>query len=154
MAGYTKFVVIFIGEMAVGKTSILKRYKMRNFCETTCSTVVADCDDIFLKVKGETIRLIIWDTAGQEKFRSIVISYYRKAEGVLLVFDVTDPLSFSRVKYWLSELRKINDHAEVIIVGNKAEDPNRRMVSDSDIRNFVRQEGLDYMECSAKSGYN
>ncbi|KFM69371.1 GTP-binding protein YPTM2, partial [Stegodyphus mimosarum] len=76
------------------------------------------------------------------------------AHGVLLVYDVTDYATFSMVSGWLSDLKKYNDEADVLIVGNKNEDPAKKAVTASVVSSFAQQEGMDYLECSAKSGEN
>ncbi|XP_035204949.1 GTP-binding protein YPTM2-like, partial [Stegodyphus dumicola] len=118
-----------------------------SFPEHMNHTVVADCRDVNITFHGETIKLVIWDTAGQERFKAIVRSYYRMADGVLLVYDVTDYATFSMVSGWLSDLRTHNDEADVLIVGNKNEDPAKKAVTASVVSKIcpARRYGLPGM---------
>jgi Ras-related protein Rab-2A len=101
---------------------------------------------------GEQVKLQIWDTAGQESFRSIARSYYRDAAGALLVFDVTRKESFSHCERWLQETRQFS-HPNIVItlVGNKCDLTQKRIVNRSEAESFAAGNGLRYVEASAKS---
>jgi len=106
-----------------------------------------------LEADGKRVRLQIWDTAGQERFRNITRSYYRGAHGIILVFDVTDPSTFQKVKDWIFNIKKYSDeHIPVLLVGNKCDLVDSRIVDQEVAKDFAQKNGLPYLESSAKSG--
>ena len=115
--------VVFLGNASVGKTSIIERYIEETFKETTQSTLGAMFFSKTLKYQGANYKLQIWDTAGQERFKSITPIYYKDAQGVILVCDISDPKNaISSIKDWYYEVNQniSKDTAySVIIVGNK-----------------------------------
>jgi small GTP-binding protein len=97
--------IVTLGDSMVGKTSILYRYFDNKFEEKQLSTIGIDSKTKFIKVRDASVKVLVWDTAGQEKFRNIAKQYYQGADGVLLVFDVCDRKSFEKIEYWLKELK-------------------------------------------------
>ena len=96
-----------------------------------------------------------WDTAGQERFRTITSSYYRGAHGIIVVFDVTDQESFNNVKQWLNEIdRYANESVNKLLVGNKCDLEDKRVVEESTARAFAEEIGIPYIETSAKNATN
>ena len=101
------------------------------------------------------IKLQIWDTAGQESFRSITRSYYRGAAGALLVYDITRRETFNHLTRWLEEARQnSNSNMVVMLIGNKSDLGHRRAVSTDEGEEFARKNGLVFMETSAKTSSN
>merc|ERR1712088_995433 len=107
-----------------------------------------------INVNGERVKLQIWDTAGQERFRTITSTYYRGTHGVIVVYDVTSGESFVNVKRWLHEINQNCDDVSRILVGNKCEDPERRVVLHDDAKRLASQMGIQFFECSAKMDIN
>jgi len=105
------------------------------------------------KVDGKIIKVVIWDTAGQETFRSMTRSYYRGAHGAIVVFDITNANTFAQVGHWLDDLRDQSENAQVVLVGNKTDLPYRQ-IERSEGLTFAQKYSLNYMETSAKSGNN
>ncbi|KAF8767950.1 ras-related protein Rab-18-B-like [Argiope bruennichi] len=147
--------VVVLGEMGVGKSSLLVRFAKRIYNPHTPTTVVADVLQAKINIDKRLVDLILWDTAGQEQFRAIVRNYFRKADGVLLVYDVTRLASFTELPKWLSDLRNENDTAPVIIVGTKIDKADsKEKVSVERVKEFANRHKLDFMEASSKSGEN
>ncbi len=143
-----------IGDYGVGKTSIVSRYTNDKFYEGEAPTLGVDFLHKEVDYKENRYKLQIWDTAGQEKFESIVRSYIRDLNACILVFDVNYNKSFQRVKKWLMDIEYIvEDPIYICLVGSKT-DVGLRDVSDEDIKNFCKEHNLDYMECSAKNSEN
>ncbi|WMV34559.1 hypothetical protein MTR67_027944 [Solanum verrucosum] len=128
------FKLLLIGDSGVGKSCLLLRFaKIR--------TVEQD---------GKTIKLQIWDRAGQERFRTITSSYYRGAHGIIVVYDVTDQESFNNVKQWLSEIdRYASDSVNKLLVGNKCDLTAQKVVSTETAQAFADEIGIPFMETSA-----
>jgi small GTP-binding protein len=147
--------IVTIGESGVGKTNLISRYVRNEFSENTTSTVGIDFTSKVLAINGSNVNLQIWDTAGQERMRAIASAYYREANGVLLVYDITDKETFSRIPFWLKEIRdNSNDRVKIIIVGNKADLLDDREVSLEEAKEFARLRDFYYMEVSAKTNMN
>jgi len=147
------FKILVIGESGVGKSAILLRFAENTFSETFMSTVGVDFKIKKVNVRDKVLKLQIWDTAGQERFRNIMASFYRGAHGILLVFDVTDPGSFLKVKYWLEQIKgHAPESTVVLLVGNKCDDASRRQVDAKEAQAFADKLDLKYCETSAKEG--
>ncbi|KAF8734165.1 Ras protein, partial [Rhizoctonia solani] len=169
-----KFVII--GDAAVGKSSLLVRLTDQKFLSKPDPTLGVEFGSklISLADENKTVKLQCWDTAGTESFRSITRSYYRGAAGALLVYDVTSRASFEHTRTWLSDVREHADpNLTCILVANKVDlcvDEGReggstpptsvksgckhREVSRDEAEKFAREEGLLFIEASAKTGEN
>jgi Rab family protein len=146
--------------MGVGKSSLLSQYIKKEFPESPLPTIAIEFATKIIKIKeGGYVKAQIWDTAGQEKYKSITSHHYRKAVGALLVYDVTRKLTFENCIKWYNEL-KINTEKECVIciVGNKCdlieENPKRREVSIEEGREFARKNKTLFFEISAKNNNN
>jgi len=149
------FKLLLIGDSGVGKTCILYRFSDDAFNTTFISTIGIDFKIKTIELKGKKIKLQIWDTAGQERFHTITTSYYRGAMGIMLVYDITNPKSFDNIAKWL---RNIDEHAsedvEKMLLGNKCDMADRRMVSRERGEDIAREHGIRFMETSAKANIN
>lgn len=106
---------------------------------------------------GKTVKLQIWDTAGQERFKTITSSYYRGSDGIFVVYDITNPVSFNNVRVWLKEIdRYMGQDSEfrVLLVGNKADQVTARAVEASEAQELARDLGCQFFETSAKDNSN
>ena len=104
------------------------------------------------KIKNFFKYFLQWDTAGQERFKTITSAYYRGADGVIIVYDITDKNSFSHIKDWIDEVGKYTDNDPIkIIIGNKCDLNNERQVNENDIKIMSEQTGLNIIETSAKN---
>jgi len=144
---------IIIGDSGVGKTCLLRRFSDEPFVEFHMTTIGVDFAVKMINLEGKRAKLQIWDTAGQERFHTITVAYYRGADALLLVFDVTDPHSFEHCEQWLKEVRQhtVDNPPEVILVGNKVDVPvEMRMVSAAAAEQFAKQNNIPYIETSAR----
>ncbi|CAI4230309.1 unnamed protein product [Auanema sp. JU1783] len=144
------FKLLIIGDSGVGKSSLLLRFSDNVFSENYITTIGVDFKIRTVEIDGHKVKLQIWDTAGQERFRTITSTYYRGTHGVVVVYDVTNGESFGNVKRWLHEIETNCDNVQKILVGNKNEDPSRRVVLESDARRFADTMGINFFETSAK----
>jgi len=169
MAGITwHYVLKFIitGDAAVGKSSLLVRLTDQRFLVNPDPTLGVEFGSKLIEIpeEGKVIKLQCWDTAGTESFRSITRSYYRGAAGCLLVYDVTSRASFVNARSWLADVREHADpHLTCILVGNKVDlceenaegtSNGRREVPTEEGQRWADEEGLLFVEASAKSGQN
>ena len=146
--------------MGVGKSSLMSQYIKRESPESPLPTIAIEFATKIIKIKeGGYVKAQIWDTAGQEKYKSITSHHYRKAVGALLVYDVTRRITFENCIKWYKELKVFTDQDCVIcIVGNKCDliegNPKRREVSKEEGKNFARQNKTLFFETSAKKNSN
>ncbi|KAJ7989876.1 hypothetical protein DPEC_G00309020 [Dallia pectoralis] len=150
------FKVMLVGDSGVGKTCLLVRFKDGAFLAGSfISTVGIDFRNKVLNIDGVKVKLQIWDTAGQERFRSVTHAYYRDAHALLLLFDVTNKTSFDNIKAWLTEIHEYaQQDAVLMLLGNKADATQERVVKREDGERLAREFGVPYMETSAKNGLN
>ncbi|KNH04289.1 ras-like RABD2a-like protein [Perkinsela sp. CCAP 1560/4] len=145
------FKVLIIGDSGVGKSSILVRFTDNSFDGGVKATVGVDFKVRTLTSNGANVKLQIWDTAGQERFRSITRSYYRGAQAILVVYDITSAESFHNVKSWLDEVEtSASPNVCTVLVGNKCDDAATRAVSYATGKTFADSHGLTFSEVSAR----
>lgn len=146
---------IIIGDTGVGKSCLLLQFTDKRFQPVHDLTIGVEFGARLINVEGKQIKLQIWDTAGQESFRSITRSYYRGAAGALLVYDITRRETFEHLASWLEDARQhANPNMTIILVGNKADLSHRRVVSVEEGEEFARENGLLFLETSAKTSMN
>ncbi|KAK5643927.1 hypothetical protein RI129_007772 [Pyrocoelia pectoralis] len=138
------FGIIVVGDSGVGKTSLMYRFCESKFITTLSVTIGVDYRAKTLHIDGEDIQLQLWDTAGSERFRhSMVPQYYRKAQAVVLVYDVTNRASFDSLVYWLDECdRKCSTNVAKILVGNKCDEKQKLVVNKSIAQIFAYQHNI------------
>lgn len=147
--------IVLTGDSNVGKTSILSVFSGEVFPTDYMSTIGVDFKVKSIKIDDTILKLQLWDTAGQERFRSIVTSYYRGADIILIVFDLTDRISYQNLTKWISEV-KHHSHENIVcaILGNKCENPHVYEVAAAEIQHFAQTQGLKYFPVSAKTQSN
>ncbi|RKP15400.1 P-loop containing nucleoside triphosphate hydrolase protein [Piptocephalis cylindrospora] len=147
--------LLLIGNSNVGKSSILLRFTDDSFLpqEETSATIGVDFKVKMMELEGKKYKLTIWDTAGQERFRTLTSSYYRGAQGVILVYDVTNRATFDQLDVWFKELDTYATHKEVVkmVVGNKVDKESDRVVSLEEGQSLAESRGALFCECSAKT---
>ena len=149
-----EFNVILIGDSGVGKTSILAKFIEGNFENNQKCTINVEFKTKNLKIdKDLYAKLTIYDTAGQERYRSLTRQYYHLANGIVLVFDLTDENSFNSLNKWIKEIDDNTKNVEVILVGNKS-DLKNRVINNSKAEQFAHEKNFKYTETSAKEGTN
>ncbi|XP_023930247.1 ras and EF-hand domain-containing protein homolog isoform X2 [Lingula anatina] len=152
------FKVIFVGDSGVGKSSFIHRFCTNQFRPSFSATIGVDFQVQTMLVDSQVIALQLWDTAGQERFRSITKQYFRKADGVLIMYDVTSESSFKSVRNWIASVQEGTDDGTVLmLVGNKVdliECNYRRVIKTKDGEHLADENGALFYEASAKSGIN
>ncbi|CAH0388857.1 unnamed protein product [Bemisia tabaci] len=148
------FKLLIIGDSGVGKSSLLVRFSDNRFSGNYITTIGVDFKIRTVDIDGEKVKLQIWDTAGQERFRTITSTYYRDTHGVIVVYDVTNGESFANVKRWLHEIDQNCEVVNKILVGNKNDAPESKVVLTEDAQRFANQMGIQLFETSAKDNIN
>lgn len=166
-----QYKILLIGNTNVGKTSVLKKMITGDFSDKNISTIGMDQKTIYTELELEknedkkqkekySFEVTILDTAGQEKFRAITNSFFKGADGILILYDVTNRQSFEQVKLWIESLEEaLGNHKNgkylIILIGNKIDLVENRKVSEEEAKKFKSDFMLNlYMETSAKTGFN
>ncbi|KAJ1532627.1 Ras- protein Rab-4A, partial [Nowakowskiella sp. JEL0078] len=130
------------------------RFTNREFMPNTETTIGIEFGSHIVSVGSKQVKLQIWDTAGQESFRSISRAYYRGAIGCLLVFDITRRETFTHLVSWLEDVKQHGNEIRIALVANKCDLSSKRQVSQEEGESFAKRNGLLYVETSAKTGDN
>ena len=153
--------IILLGNSTVGKTSFIRRFFTNSFYENTLITLGIDVEKTLIKFPNKYYKLEVWDTAGQEKFRTIPKKYYSKGDGFFILFDLCNQESFIEVNKWIEDIRETlgdNENNEyknipIYLLGNKI-DKIKRVVKRSDAEQFAEKNKVKYVEISCKLGFN
>uniref|UniRef100_A0A131Y8A9 small monomeric GTPase n=1 Tax=Ixodes ricinus TaxID=34613 RepID=A0A131Y8A9_IXORI len=149
----TTLKILIIGESNVGKSSLLLRFTDDVFDPSLAATIGVDFKVKTVTVDGNKAKLAIWDTAGSERFRTLTPSYYRGAQGAILVYDVSNHNTFLKLDHWLAELETYCTRSNVVkmLVGNKIDRHESRVVSKEQGMNYARKHSMLFIEASAKT---
>ena len=148
--------ILLLGDSAVGKSCLLLRYCDEKFQDLHLATIGLDfrLKTIYLE-NNKKVKVQIWDTAGQDRFLAITKNYYRGANGILLVFDITNLSSFEHIKNWIEQIKEEAPEKIIIyLVGNKIDCLNSRLISTEEGKKLAKEFGLKYYETSAKNNEN
>ncbi|KAJ0974490.1 hypothetical protein J5N97_016455 [Dioscorea zingiberensis] len=147
--------LVLLGDMGAGKSSLVLRFVKGQFLEFQESTIGAAFFSQTLAVNDATVKFEIWDTAGQERYHSLAPMYYRGAAAAIIVYDISSTESFERAKKWVQELQKQgNPNMVTALAGNKADLEDKRKVSTEEAQTYAQENGLFFMETSAKTATN
>jgi small GTP-binding protein len=148
--------LVLLGDSGVGKSSIAMRYVNNVFSEAFEVTIGGGYLQQIVRLKdGTSLKLDIWDTGGQERYRALLQLYYRDADAALITYDVTNTRSLENCEYWVNELRRTEENCILCLVANKIDVPlEEKKVSEKDAQEFVERYGMLFFETSAKTGDN
>ena len=148
------FKVLIVGDAGVGKTQIVSRYEKDVFGEGYEPTVSVDYSYKLIKHKTKNIQLQVWDTAGQDSYRSIIKDYYKNSHLIAFVYDITSKDSFTGIPKWVDEVKKQTDkNTKFLLVGNKYDlAEERRTVTEEEAKQYAENNGMKFFEVSAKTG--
>ena len=146
--------LILLGDISVGKSSIIGRYIDNSFSDDYQCTLQVEMKTKIIDIDLDTrVKINIWDTVGQEKFRNLTKQYYRNCQGAIIAFDLTRKDSFDGVQKWIDDLEDYNANIPILIVGNKSDLIKEREVNNDDIEMLVKNK-YKYYDVSAKNGSN
>ncbi|MFX0072671.1 MAG: Rab family GTPase [Candidatus Hermodarchaeota archaeon] len=151
------FKVIVIGDPEVGKTSVVLRFTDKAFLRTYIPTLGVNISAKNIRALDSTVQLIIWDVAGQSKFHTMRKHFYKGAEAIILVFDLTKPKSFENINKWFGDIKrsfKSQENLVIYLVGNKGDLKDDRKISEDDAEALAEDLNITYLETSALSGEN
>merc|ERR1711907_674050 len=150
-----QFKLVLLGDSAVGKSSLVLRFVRGQFFEYQESTIGAAFLTQNVSLNDYTVKFEIWDTAGQERYHSLAPMYYRGAAAAVVVYDITNADSFARAKSWVKELqRQGSPNIVIALAGNKCDLQTKRKVEASEASEYAKDNGLFFMETSAKTALN
>ena len=142
--------LLLIGNAYVGKTLIVQKFIDNTFSKSTVSTIGVDLQSKVIDINGKTVKYLIWDTAGEDRMKTMTYSYYRGCHVILVVYDVTDRKSFQNVSTWVECIDKFaKTNVLRILVGNKTDLEDKRVISTDEGKQLAEQNGLKYYEISA-----
>ena len=148
------FNIITLGCSEVGKTCIIQRYIDNEFCHSTISTIGIDCKSKIFTVNSIKYKIIYYDTAGQERYSSISSKYIKSANGVILVYDITNQKTFSKIQEWSNTLESNNKNYIAVLVGNKIDLESKRQVSKKEGLTLANQLNVEFYETSCLTNEN
>ena len=145
--------LIFLGDQYVGKSSILNRFYQDKFEQDYQATIGLDFHSKNVNINGTPVRLLLYDTAGQEKFKSLIPMYIRDANIILVVYDITNKDSFVHTEHWVNETKDLKrEDAIFVLVGNKIDLEENRIIQTKEAEDFANEKGFLFYEVSAKTG--
>ena len=142
--------LLLIGNAYVGKTLIVQKFIDNTFSKSTVSTIGVDLQSKIIDINGKKVKYLIWDTAGEDRMKTMTYSYYRGCHVILVVFDVTERKSFQNVTTWVECIDKFaKSNVLRILVGNKTDLEDKRVVTNEEGKKLAEANGLKYYEISA-----
>ena len=149
-----KIKLLIIGDSSVGKTSILLNYTDNVFPDSHLATIGVENKIKMIRTDKFNIKLQIWDSAGQERFKSITKSFFRNTNGILFVYDITNRKTFMSVKDWIKDSELNASNFEKILLGNKVDLESKRAVKKTELDEYGLKKNIDTLETSAKTNIN
>ena len=147
--------LLVVGDSSVGKTNFITQFIENKFNQTYMTTSGMDLKTSSIVVKNKKIRVQLWDTAGQEKYRAITKNLFLKVQGALVVYDITNDNSFTNLKTWVKSIKEeCGKSMQMIIVGNKCDLDDERVIEKEKALEYAEEEKVEYIETSSKTGEN
>jgi small GTP-binding protein len=145
------FKIVFLGDSGVGKTNLMSRFARNYFNINSKPTIGVDFALKNVKIGPHVIRLQIWDTAGQERYKTFTSTYYKDAQGIIFVYDITNKESFENISKWISNAESHVDLSQtaIILIGNKMDQETARQVGSEEARDFAQKNSMLFFETSA-----
>ena len=150
-----KLILFLLGNSAVGKTSFIKRYVNDISDDNYQPTIGIDFFSKMIKLEtGEYLKLLFYDTAGQERYKSISMNLIKNTDGIFLMYDVTEQRSFEEINGWIGSIKEVKgDNFPIILIGNKCE-LEKRVITKVEGEKFAKEQGFSFIETSCKEGIN
>ncbi|XP_065897389.1 ras-related protein Rab-8A-like isoform X1 [Dysidea avara] len=146
--------LMFVGNGMTGKSSLLLRYADDVFTQSYIATIGIDFKVKNIEFNEKRVKLQMWDTSGQERFRQITRTYFRGTKGAIFVYDITNENSFKQIGQWINDFKESVPDAVMVVVGNKCDLENARVVGTEQGQSFADEHGCKFMETSASDNVN
>ena len=147
--------ILIVGDSSVGKTNFMTRFIENKFSEGYMTTSGIDLQTTDIQIKNKKIRIQLWDTAGQEKYKSITKNLFLKVMGAIIIYDITSEKSYINCKMWVQMIKEeCGSHMQIIIVGNKSDLTDQRKIDEEEVMNYAKEQNTQYIETSCKTGEN
>ena len=146
--------LLIVGDSSVGKTNFVHRFIEDKFNKNYMTTSGVDLKTKDLEIKNKKIRIQIWDTAGQEKYKAITKNLFLRVMGALIIYDITNQKSYNILKQWVKMIKEECPHMQIIIIGNKSDLEDERAISQDEVMDYVKEEKVEYIETSCLTGEN
>lgn len=153
---YITFKIIIVGDSGVGKSCLLKRAAQRKYTENYQATIGFEFLLMYYEVEGTKMKLQVWDTCGQEMYRSLIQGFYRNTALTVLIYAINEQKSFDDLDSWIKDIKNSTENEQpIFLVGNKCDvDPEIRQVKETDGKEFAQRNSLEFFsEASAKTGF-
>ena len=147
--------LLVVGDSSVGKTNFVMRLINNEFSKNYMTTSGIDLKTTDIEIKNKKIHIQLWDTAGQEKYKAITQNLFLKVMGALIIYDITNEASYNNLKSWVKLIKEeCGKHMQLIILGNKSDLDAQRKISKDEAINYAKEQKIDYIETSSKTGEN
>jgi Ras-related protein Rab-1A len=148
--------ILLLGDSEVGKSCFLMRYADNVFVDNYITTIGLDYKLKYVQLdSGQVIKVQLWDTAGQDRYRTIAKNYYKGSHGILLLYDVTKTSSFENIREWIKDIREeVYEKAIIFLIGNKIDKKDQIKIKTEDAEKLAEEFNIPFFEASAKSGEN
>jgi small GTP-binding protein len=148
------FKILIVGDTGVGKSNFIYRYTKNKFSRSNLSTVGFESNSKEIEITNRKIIVQLWDSAGQDKFKSITKTLFNRVQGIIILYDITDKHSFLNVSNWIKLIQETNNMIPFTLAGNKCDLKKERVVEEEEARKLSEENGIVYMETSAKYDIN
>ena len=147
--------ILIIGDSTVGKTNFVYKLSEDKFSENYFASTGIELKTTSIQIDGKSIKIQLWDTAGQEKFRAMTKNLYLKSQGIIILFDITNETSFINLKNWMSQIKEsCGEDIPILLVGNKIDLEDNRVINKERAMEYANNENIEYIEVSSKTGEN
>ena len=147
--------IMTLGISSVGKTSFILRFTQNTYTDSYLATVGYDFKSKNIIIKGKKYKLFLYDTAGQERYKSLAPNMIRKSDGIIIMYDITNYSSFNSVPEYIDKIKELKgDKFPIILIGNKIDKERERLVSEDEGKSLAEQYGIDFIEISNREGIN
>ena len=146
--------LLLVGDSCVGKSNFILRLIKNKFSPSHVSTSGMELKTTKIIIDKTKIRVQLWDTAGQEKYRSVTKSLFNKVQGVLAIYDITSEDSFKNLKQWIKMVKEECSNMQLLMIGNKNDLENERIIRFEEADEYAKSQKMDYIETSSKTGDN
>ena len=147
--------LLVVGDSSVGKTNFVMRLINNEFSKNYMTTSGIDLKATDIEIKNKKIHIQLWDTAGQEKYKAITKNLFLKVMGALIIYDITNEASYNNLKSWVKLIKEeCGKHMQLIILGNKSDLNDERKISKDEAINYAKEQNIEYIETSSKTGEN